>query len=62
MTLVDIEYYSATCVNPPDGVNAIDWLKSGREKDKPFLLMVQHKAPHRAWMPALRHLDLLPRS
>ena len=29
MTLVDIEYYSATCVNPPDGVNAIDWLKSG---------------------------------
>ena len=29
MTLVDIEYYSATCVNPPEGVKAIDWLKNG---------------------------------
>jgi branched-chain amino acid transport system substrate-binding protein len=29
MTLVDIEYYSATCVNPPDGVKSADWLKSG---------------------------------
>jgi branched-chain amino acid transport system substrate-binding protein len=29
MTLVDIEYYSATCVNPPDGVLAADWLNSG---------------------------------
>lgn len=37
---------------------AVDWLKQGREKDKPFMLMVQHKAPHRNWMPALRHLDL----
>ena len=37
---------------------AIEWLKDGREKDKPFMLMVQHKAPHRNWMPALRHLPL----
>ena len=37
---------------------AVEWLKSGRESDKPFMLMVQHKAPHRNWMPALRHLDL----
>jgi arylsulfatase A-like enzyme len=29
----------------------IDWLKS-RDKSKPFLLMSQHKAPHRNWMPA----------
>ena len=35
---------------------AIDWLDSGRDKDKPFLLMVQTKAPHREWMPAPRHL------
>jgi len=37
---------------------AVDWLKNKRKKDKPFMLMVQHKAPHRNWMPALRHLDL----
>ena len=37
---------------------AVDWLKNKRKGDKPFLLMVQHKAPHRNWMPALRHLDL----
>ncbi len=37
---------------------AIDWLKKARDKDKPFVLMCQHKAPHRNWMPALRHLHL----
>ena len=34
---------------------SIDWLKQ-RDKTKPFLLMSQHKAPHREWAPALRHL------
>ncbi|MGL4465609.1 MAG: sulfatase-like hydrolase/transferase, partial [Planctomycetia bacterium] len=34
---------------------SIDWLKN-RDKSKPFLLMAQHKAPHREWAPALRHL------
>jgi arylsulfatase A-like enzyme len=34
---------------------SLNWLKQ-REKDKPFLLMMQHKAPHREWSPALRHL------
>ena len=29
MTLVDIEYYSAECVNPPDGVKAVEWIKDG---------------------------------
>lgn len=37
---------------------AIDWLKNGREKDKPFMLMCQHKAPHRNWMPPERYLNL----
>ncbi|WP_430817184.1 sulfatase family protein [Carboxylicivirga sp. RSCT41] len=32
------------------------WLE-GRDKNKPFMLMVQHKAPHRNWMPAERHLS-----
>ena len=34
---------------------SLDWLKQ-RDKSKPFLLMCQHKAPHREWEPALRHL------
>ncbi len=37
---------------------ALEWLKSRRDSDKPFMLMCQHKAPHRTWMPALRHLSL----
>ena len=37
---------------------AVEYLKTGRDKDKPFMLMVQHKAPHRNWMPAQRHLNL----
>lgn len=35
---------------------SLDWLKK-RDKSKPFILMCQHKAPHREWEPALRHLD-----
>lgn len=34
---------------------SIEWLKN-RDKTKPFMLMSQHKAPHREWAPALRHL------
>src|SRR5262245_14176041 len=36
---------------------ALEWLKNKRAKDKPFFLMYQHKAPHRQWQPAPRHLD-----
>lgn len=39
---------------------AIDWLngkgETGRQAEKPFLLMLHHKAPHRPWDPAVRHL------
>jgi arylsulfatase A-like enzyme len=34
----------------------LEWLQK-RDKSKPFLLMTQHKAPHRSWEPALRHLN-----
>ncbi|OJW25029.1 MAG: sulfatase [Planctomycetales bacterium 71-10] len=34
---------------------SLDWLKK-RDKSRPFLLMSQHKAPHRPWSPATRHL------
>ena len=37
---------------------ALDFLNNKRNADQPFLLMVQHKAPHRNWMPAPRHLSL----
>lgn len=32
---------------------ALDWLKSREDKEKPFCLMLHHKAPHRTWMPDL---------
>ncbi|TBW30346.1 sulfatase [Gramella sp. KN1008] len=35
----------------------LDWLKNKRNGDKPFFLMVHHKAPHRNWMPPLRHIN-----
>lgn len=35
----------------------LDWLSKERKKEEPFLLMYLHKAPHRAWYMAERHLD-----
>ena len=29
-----------------------------RDKDKPFCLLVHHKAPHRNWMPDTKYMDL----
>jgi len=37
---------------------AISWLKSGRDRTRPFLLMCQHKAPHRNWQPGPKYLTL----
>lgn len=37
---------------------AIDWLKHQRDPHQPFMLMVQHKAPHREWSPPVKYLDL----
>jgi arylsulfatase A-like enzyme len=37
---------------------ALDWLKDNKDNGKPFVLMCQHKAPHRNWMPPERHLTL----
>ncbi|EDM28862.1 mucin-desulfating sulfatase (N-acetylglucosamine-6-sulfatase) [Lentisphaera araneosa HTCC2155] len=36
---------------------ALTWLKKERDSSKPFMLMVQHKAPHREWSPALKYLN-----
>ena len=62
------EYYNAD-FRTPDGRTkshgyvtdvvtdlALDWLTEGRDPEKPFLLMLQHKAPHREWEPGPQHL------
>lgn len=37
--------------------HAVEFLNQ-RDPEKPFLLMVHHKAPHRNWMPDLKYLGL----
>ena len=34
----------------------LDGMKNKRNKDKPFMLMYQHKAPHRNWQPGPKYL------
>jgi arylsulfatase A-like enzyme len=34
---------------------SLDWLKQ-RDRARPFLLMCQHKAPHREWEPSIKYL------
>ncbi len=46
--------YSTTVITD----KAIDVLENKISKDQPFCLMVQHKAPHRNWMPDSIHLTL----
>jgi arylsulfatase A-like enzyme len=35
---------------------ALDFLENRRDQTKPFMMMLHHKAPHRNWQPAPRHL------
>jgi len=44
----------ATDIITQDG---IAYLNSVKDSNRPFMLMLQHKAPHRNWMPALRHAN-----
>ncbi|RAV27798.1 sulfatase family protein [Sinomicrobium soli] len=37
---------------------ALEWLKEKRDKEKPFLLIYNQKAPHRNWKPAPEYLHL----
>lgn len=37
---------------------ALDFLKNQRDQDKPFMLMFQHKAPHRNWQPGPKYLHM----
>jgi len=36
----------------------LNWLKNKRDQSKPFMLMLQHKAPHRNWQPGPKHLTM----
>ena len=27
--LVDVEYFKAECINPPDGMKAVEWIEKG---------------------------------
>lgn len=36
---------------------SLDWLRA-RDRDRPFMLMCHHKAPHRPWEPDARHADM----
>ncbi len=38
---------------------SIEWIRQ-RDPDRPFLLLVHHKAPHRPWVPDEKHKDLYP--
>ncbi|MEO0415639.1 MAG: sulfatase [Verrucomicrobiota bacterium] len=51
--MIEVEGYCTDIVTDM----GIDFIKR-IDKDKPFMLMCQHKAPHRTWMPAPRHLTL----
>lgn len=51
-----IERYEGYCTDITTRF-AIDWLDE-RDKTKPFLLMCQHKAPHRTWAPGPDHLTM----
>lgn len=35
---------------------SLDWLDN-RDKEKPFCLLLHHKAPHRSWKPDLKYLE-----
>ncbi len=63
-------YYNPTLFTPNDSVRyegyttdiitdrALAWLDTTRNPNRPFLLMYQHKAPHRRWDPGPDHLTL----
>lgn len=45
----DIERHGYTTEIITD--SALRWLRLDREKDKPFMMIYNHKAPHREWLP-----------
>ncbi|MEE9603633.1 MAG: sulfatase-like hydrolase/transferase, partial [Thermoguttaceae bacterium] len=64
------DYYNPRMIKPDETVQhtgyvtdiitdlGIEWLDKKRDKSKPFMLMLQHKAPHRRWNPGPKQLTL----
>lgn len=64
------DYYSPDFITPTGRVResgyvtdvitdkVLTWLERGRDRERPFMIMYQHKAPHRSWMPSPEHLTL----
>lgn len=64
------QYYNPDFITPAGNIQetgyvtdiitdkALHWLDADRDPNKPFMLMVQHKAPHREWEPGPKHLTL----
>ncbi len=67
------EYYNPYFINSLDTIRemgyttdiitskSMEWIKTNISKEnqnKPFFLMMHHKAPHRNWVPAPRHYNL----
>ena len=42
---------------PDYGLMRLEWLR-GRDRERPFCLMVHHKAPHRPWEPDDKHASM----
>ena len=36
---------------------AIDWMENKRDRNRPFILFVHHKACHRNWLPELKYIN-----
>ena len=36
---------------------SLEWLENGRDKSRPFCIMIHHKATHRNWLPDLKYLN-----
>lgn len=63
------EYYQPTMTRNGEKINCeghitditvnatLDWLKTKRDPTKPFLMMLQQKAPHREWEPRIEDLN-----
>jgi arylsulfatase A-like enzyme len=49
---IDVEGYVTDIITDM----TLDWLEKERKPDAPFFLAYLHKAPHREWLPAERHM------
>nr|WKN35596.1 sulfatase [Tunicatimonas sp. TK19036] len=38
--------------------HAIEWIDQQAEQDQPYCILINHKAPHRNWMPDLKNISL----